>query len=152
MDDGEASRLADLTADLMMVIGRMKGSAQSWDREAVHPGTEYAVLDTILRHSRKTVPEIAAWRGVARQSVQSVVNNLIKAGLVGQRDNPDHKSSKILTLEDKGQRQYELVRDLLRKRYREKDAKLRKGDLEAAARVMTVIASTWGLDVGDEKD
>ncbi len=148
MNDAEASKLADLTADLMMVIGRMKGSVDYADIGSVHPGTQYAVLDTILRHGLKTVPEIALWRGVKRQSVQTVVNKLIEGGLLGLRENPEHKSSKLLHVEPAGKRQYELARERMRSRYQEKENPLQKGDLEAAARVMDVIASTWGLDVG----
>lgn len=152
MEKGEASQLTDLTADLMMVIGRMRGSVHHSDKAAVHPGTEYAVLDTILRHSCKTVPEIAAWRGVTRQSVQTVVNKLVEAGRLTQRENPVHKSSRLLQVEAAGMRQYELAREQMRARYREKESSLRKGDLEAAARVMAVIASTWGMDIGGETD
>lgn len=152
MNDAEASKLADLTADLMMVIGRMKGSANHNDAGGIHPGTQYAVLDTIVRHGRQTVPEIAVWRGVKRQSVQTVVNKLVEAGLLGLRENPDHKSSKLLHLEPAGKRQYELAREQMRSRYQDNEYTLQEGDLEAAARVMAVIASTWGLEVGSDTD
>lgn len=152
MEDANAIRIADLTADLMMVIGRMKGSVPNRDRGTVHPGTEYAVLDTILRYGCRTVPEIAARRGVTRQSVQAVVNKLIDAGLLSQRDNPEHKSSKLITVEDAGQERYERARGLMRERYRGRETELRKGDLEAAERVMALISSTWGLDGGNETE
>ncbi|MBM3596281.1 MAG: MarR family transcriptional regulator, partial [Alphaproteobacteria bacterium] len=96
MNTSDAIRLAHLTADLMMVNGRMKRSALHSDRELLHPGTEFAILDTIERHRCRTVPEIAAWRGVARQSVQAAVNKLIEASLVEQHDNPSHKLSSLL--------------------------------------------------------
>ena len=103
----DALKIANLTADLMMVIGRMKRSARNSDEQAVHPGTEFAILDTIQRHGCKTVPEIAAWRGVARQSVQSVVNKLVEAGLIQQKENPDHKLSPILVLAPAGLAHYD---------------------------------------------
>ena len=72
MNRSDSLRLAHLTADLMMVIGRMKRSARQADKELLHPGTEFAILDTIERHQCRTVPEIAAWRGVARRTANGM--------------------------------------------------------------------------------
>ena len=143
MKETDAQRLAELTADLMMVIGRMKRSARHSDKELLHPGTEFAILDTIERHLCRTVPEIAAWRGVARQSVQAAVNKLIEADLVEQHDNPNHKLSSLLGLTSEGKRHFGEVREVMQKRYLSGAALLEPGDLEAAERVMHVIARTW---------
>ena len=149
MNDTDAVKIANITADLMMVIGRMKRSARSSGKTSVHPGTEFAILDTICRHGCKTVPEIAAWRGVARQSVQSVVNKLLEAGLIGQKDNPEHKLSPILMLQPEGFSRYEKVREQLCRKYQATDASLSDGDIDAAARVIAVIAQTWGAATAD---
>jgi DNA-binding MarR family transcriptional regulator len=146
----DAVKIANLTADLMMVIGRMKRSARDPDGQAVHSGTEFAILDTIQRHGCKTVPEIAAWRGVARQSVQSVVNKLVDAGLILQKENPDHKLSPILVLSPEGRAHYDEARELMWAKYRSARPGLAEGDLEAAERVMAVIAQTWGAGPGDD--
>lgn len=144
MNKKDALKIANLTADLMMVIGRMKRSARDSDGHAIHPGTEFAILDTIQRHGCRTVPEIAAWRGVARQSVQSVVNKLVDTGLVHQKENPDHKLSPILVLAPDGHAHYDEVRELMCAKYRAARPGLADGDLEAAERVIAVIAQTWG--------
>lgn len=144
MNKADAHKIADLTADLMMVIGRMKRSARKTDGGALHPGTEFAILDTIQRHGCRTVPEIAAWRGVARQSVQAVVNQLLDAGLVEQRDNPDHKLSPLLLLTPGGLDHHRQVRELMCARYLALRPELNEGDIEAAQRVITAIARTWG--------
>lgn len=148
MNPADAMRLTELTADLMMAIGRMKRSARHGESDLVHPGTEYAILDTILRHGCRTVPEIAALRGVARQSVQTVVNKLIDAELIGQRPNPDHKLSNILVVEDKGLQHYEQARETMCARYLSTNWNLQASDLDAASRVVALIAATWG----DEAD
>src|SRR5262245_19394498 len=98
MDDETAGKLVALTTDLMMVFGRMKRAARAGEVGPVHPGTEFALLDTILRHGCRTVPEIAAWRGVTRQSVQAVVNKLIETEVLVYVENPNHKSSRRLQL------------------------------------------------------
>jgi DNA-binding MarR family transcriptional regulator len=146
MDDESARKLVSLTTDLMMVFGRMKRAARPGDTGPVHPGTEFAILDTILRHGCKTVPEIASWRGVTRQSVQAVVNKLIETDTLAYVDNPSHKSSKRLEPTARGLALYREVEDDMAGRYARLQANLHPGDVEAAARVMTLIAETWNLD------
>lgn len=132
----------------MMVIGRMKRSARNGDRDGLHPGTEFAILDTIQRHGCRTVPEIASWRGVARQSVQSVVNNLLDTGLLRQSGNPDHKLSPLLALTTEGLARHDRIREQMCERYLQHRPALREGDLAAAERVIAAIARTWG-EAGD---
>jgi DNA-binding MarR family transcriptional regulator len=145
----DALKIADLTADLMMVIGRMKRSARSTEGNDLHPGTEFAILDTVQRHGCRTVPEIAAWRGVARQSVQSVVNKLLEGKLIEQSDNPDHKLSPLLGLTVQGAIHYGQVRELMCARYSAVQPELNEGDLSAAERVIAAIAQTWGAGSRD---
>lgn len=145
MDDETAVKLWALTTDLMMVFGRMKRFAHISDPSAVHPGTEFAILDSILRYDCRTVPEIAIYRGVTRQSVQKVVNKLLDVQTLVYAENPSHKSSKYLQVTPGGLKVYQSVRAEMIGRYLRAEAGLRKGDVEAAARVMAVIANTWDL-------
>ena len=145
MDDETAGKLVALTTDLMMVFGRMKRAARAGDVGPVHPGTEFAILDTILRHGCRTVPEIATWRGVTRQSVQTVVNKLLETGVLAYTENPSHKSSKHLQVTPRGLEQYEHTRAYMMSRYSPLKSSLRPGDVEAAVRVMALVADTWDL-------
>ena len=146
MDDDSSRRLTELTADLMMVFGRMKRAARPGAGGPVHPGTEFAILDTIQRHGCKTVPEIAGWRGVARQSVQAVVNKLIETDTLAYAENPNHKSSKHLELTPRGHALYEKVRAQMTARYADLSSNLRPGDIEAAVRVLALVAETWHVE------
>lgn len=145
MDDETAGKLWALTADVMMVFGRMKRFAHVGDPGSVHPGTEFAILDTILRHGCRTVPEMAIFRGVTRQSVQKVVNKLIDVQTLVYAENPSHKSSRYLQVTPGGLKLYQNVKATMVGRYLRAEAGLRNGDVEAAARVMAVIADTWDL-------
>jgi DNA-binding MarR family transcriptional regulator len=146
MDDESSRRLTELTADLMMVFGRMKRAARLGAVGPVHPGTEFAILDTIQRHRCKTVPEIAGWRGVTRQSVQAVVNKLIETDTLAYAENPNHKSSKHLQLTPRGLNLYEEVRADMTSRYAGLKSNLRPGDIEAAVRVLALVAETWHVE------
>jgi DNA-binding MarR family transcriptional regulator len=143
MDDETAGKLVALTTDLMMVFGRMKRAARPGDVGPVHPGTEFAILDTIIRHDCKTVPEIANWRGVTRQSVQEVVNRLLEKETLGYAENPSHKSSKRLQVTPAGHARYLEVKADMTARYGRFQADLQPGDVDAAVRVMRLIADTW---------
>jgi len=145
MDDETAGQLVALTTDLMMVFGRMKRAARAGDVGPVHPGTEFAILDTIHRHGCKTVPAIASWRGVTRQSVQAVVNKLLEADTLAYAENPSHKSSRHLQLTPRGQALYRDVRANMVGRYAHLQSSLRAGDVDAAVRVIALIAETWEL-------
>lgn len=143
MDKDTAAKLVALTTDLMMVFGRMKRAARPGDVGPVHPGTEFAILDTILRHGCRTVPEIASWRGVTRQSVQAVVNKLVELDVLVHVENPNHKSSKRLEATPRGLEQYAHTQADMMSRYTPLNSSLKPGDLEAAVRVMALIAETW---------
>jgi DNA-binding MarR family transcriptional regulator len=146
MDKDTAAKLVALTTDLMMVFGRMKRAARPGDVGPVHPGTEFAILDTILRHGCRTVPEIASWRGVTRQSVQAVVNKLVELDVLVHVENPNHKSSKRLEATARGVEQYAHTQAVMMARYTPLKSGLKPGDLEAAVRVMALIAETWDQD------
>ena len=151
MDDETAGKLVALNTDLMMVFGRMKRAARagSGDAGPVHPGTEFAILDTILRHGCRTVPEIAGWRGVTRQSVQEVVNKLLDKDTLSYVENPGHKSSRLLQVTPAGQALYRQVEGMLMARFSRLQASLQPGDVDAAVRVIKLIADTWDLK-GDD--
>lgn len=55
-----------------------------------------AVLESVIEGGPKTVPEMARARPVSRQHIQTLVNELLAAGLVEFRDNPAHRRSKLV--------------------------------------------------------
>jgi DNA-binding MarR family transcriptional regulator len=143
MDEMRARKLLDLTGSLLMVVGRMKRHAHADNPDAVNPGTEFAILETIMKYGQKTVPSIAAFRGVSRQSVQKVVNKMLETKLLVYTENPNHKSSRHLHVTDKGVTQYQGVEVQMVERYMARQVDLSEGDLEAAERVLQTIAEAW---------
>jgi DNA-binding MarR family transcriptional regulator len=143
-------QLVELTADLMLVFGRMKRAALAApgaEGDVVHRGTEFAILDTVLRHKKRTVPDIAIWRGVKRQSVQAVVNKLVEAGSLRLTDNPKNRSSKYIEVTEFGLERYERITHTLIGRYASMSDSLRGDDLEGARRILAFMAGTF--DVAD---
>jgi DNA-binding MarR family transcriptional regulator len=55
-----------------------------------------------IRSEAKSVSDIARERGLARQSVQRVINTLKRQGYVRFRDNPRHARAKLVEITPKG--------------------------------------------------
>ncbi len=69
--------------------------------EGMTAGTR-AVLEFLKRNGPHTVPQIANARGVTRQRIQTLANELLDAGLVTTEENPAHKRSVHVVLTDRG--------------------------------------------------
>jgi DNA-binding MarR family transcriptional regulator len=60
------------------------------------------------------VAHIARDMGLARQSVQRLVNELVEAGLVDLTENPHHKRAKLVCLSDSGRTTFAAIHKLQR--------------------------------------
>lgn len=65
-------------------------------------GGTWSLLQLLATEGPKTVPEIAALRGVTRQHIQVTANELAGKKLIRFADNPAHKRSKRLVITPKG--------------------------------------------------
>ncbi len=75
--------------------------------QAIHGGSPLAgglrgVLLNLLEDGDQTVPALAQRRPVSRQHIQTLVNELLRDGLVIRKSNPAHKRSKLVALTPKG--------------------------------------------------
>lgn len=57
-----------------------------------------------IQDTSKSVSDIARERGLARQSVQRIVNALKRQGYVRLTDNPRHQRAKLVALTEKGRK------------------------------------------------
>lgn len=63
----------------------------------------WSVLRLLKINGVQTVPQIARYRYVPRQSVQKLANEMLKDGVIEFINNPAHKRSKLLRLTPKGE-------------------------------------------------
>jgi DNA-binding MarR family transcriptional regulator len=70
-----------------------------------------AVLDYLQAQGPTPVPRIARSRGVSRQHIQTIVNDLLDEGLVELRDNPAHRRSCLVALTAVGDATIAGIRD-----------------------------------------
>jgi DNA-binding MarR family transcriptional regulator len=66
------------------------------------PAAQRGVMESLGRRGDKTVSQLAGQRGVSRQHVQVIVNQLMDKGLVIAVDNPAHRRSPLIRLTDEG--------------------------------------------------
>lgn len=66
-----------------------------------------AVLERVHDAGPQTVPDIARWFSVARQGVQTLVDEMKRLGYLTAQPNPTHKRSHLITLTDEGRLAFE---------------------------------------------
>jgi len=80
----------------------MAERADDYLRESGLSAADRAVLEFLYPDEELTVPDIARRYQVSRQHVQVTVNRLLEQGLLRADDNPRHKRSPLLHLDDLG--------------------------------------------------
>lgn len=95
----EAYRL--LIADVYQLAGLSRHTAEGIARAEGQSTARWHVL-SVLSERPITVSDAARRLGLARQSVQRVVNELMAEGLVVRSDNPDDARAPLVRLSDAG--------------------------------------------------
>ena len=71
----------------------------------------WSVLRLLKLKGAQTVPQIARYRYVPRQSVQKLANEMLEDGVIELVNNPAHKRSKLLRLTPKGDAVFQELSD-----------------------------------------
>jgi DNA-binding MarR family transcriptional regulator len=75
----------------------------------------WSVLRLLKLNGPQTVPQIARYRYVPRQSVQKLANEMLADGVIELVNNPAHKRSKLLRLTPKGEAVFAELSDRIAK-------------------------------------
>ena len=112
--------------------------------EELHSGSgitapQRAVLEFIHRQGSATVPTIARARGVTRQHIQTISNELRSLDLIEAQQNPAHQRSPMIVLTDDGHQTIDRIlereRDYLTSHVGDLDA----NQLRAAAQTLSTF-------------
>lgn len=98
----------------------------------------------IQRDGPQTVPVLAASRYVSRQIIQTQVNELIEAGLMKAKANPEHKRSSLIDLTAKGRRSVEQMQKAELQFLKELDWLPNAKDLNTCREVLDAIYGKLG--------
>ncbi|MFT4278917.1 MAG: MarR family winged helix-turn-helix transcriptional regulator [Rhodopseudomonas sp.] len=102
---------------LVLEVFRLNGALIRFGDALVKPlgltSARWQVLGSVA-HGRGTfsVARLADNMGLARQSVQRIVDELAEAGLVGFAPNPAHKRAKLVALTPRGERVFKQASEL----------------------------------------
>jgi DNA-binding MarR family transcriptional regulator len=99
MDGVEAYRL--LIADVYELAGISRRTSEKLANDAGQTAARWHVL-SVLSDGPRTVPAAARRLGLATQSVQRVVTDLVASGHLEARPNPDHARAPLVALTKKG--------------------------------------------------
>ena len=99
MDEVEAYRL--LIADVYELAGISRRTSEKLANAAGQTAARWHVL-SVLSDGPRTVPAAARRLGLATQSVQRVVTDLIASGHLTAQPNPDHARAPLVALTGKG--------------------------------------------------
>jgi DNA-binding MarR family transcriptional regulator len=103
---------ADQLTDLILEIFRVNGRLLEVGDDLVAPlgitSARWQVLGAIATSAAPlSVAQVARNMGLARQSVQRLVNEMTGQGLVCLETNPHHQRAKLVTLTEAGRRVFE---------------------------------------------
>lgn len=99
-EDLVAHRL--LIAEVYELAGESRRSSETQTRELGQTAARWNVL-SVVSDGPRTVASAARRLGLARQSVQRVVDDLVAAGQLERRGNPDHARAPLIALTPQGQ-------------------------------------------------
>lgn len=102
-------------------------------------GGTWGLLRILAEGGPTTVPRIADLRGVTRQRIQQIVDELADAGLVVLADNPRHRRSRLVTLTREGRRRFDVVDARVRAAAVEHTRAIASADLGAAVRSLEAL-------------
>lgn len=139
-----ASQANKATNDLIVEVFRLNGllvmTADKLVSKFGLTGARWQVLGAIvLSGTPETVARLARNMGLARQSVQRVVNEMVAEGMLVLRDNPHHQRAKLVGLTKKGEAAFEAALELQEPWVRALSAGISKKRLVDAREVLASI-------------
>ena len=113
----------------------------------------WQVLGTVaMAPTPQPVAHIARDMGLARQSVQRLVNELVDAGLVDLKDNPHHKRAKLICLSEAGRRSFDAIHKLQRPWVDGLAEGLETEKIAIAAEVLQSLRARLEQQLGDQAE
>jgi len=103
----------DLVLTLFRLNGLLIAEGDAMTKALGLTHARWKVIGAIaLSSAGLTVPGIARVLGQSRQAVQRITDVMVADGILVYTDNPKHKRSALVTLSEKGQDTYTLLREV----------------------------------------
>jgi DNA-binding MarR family transcriptional regulator len=109
----------------------------------VTPGMRL-LMASLADGGAQTVPDLARERSFSRQHVQTMVNDLLAAGLAETRPNPAHRRSPLIALTDEGARRLRLIQERETQLLARAAPAVSQADIAAAMRLFDALEYDLG--------
>jgi DNA-binding MarR family transcriptional regulator len=107
---GSPDAVYALIVEVRRLFHRLANATDALHADLGVSAAQRAVLEALAPIGAISVPTLARRKGVTRQHIQVLSNQLEAAGLVQARPNPDHHRSPLLELSPDGKRAFETIR------------------------------------------
>lgn len=111
----------------------------------------YGILADLNRLGPQSIPALLQERAVSRQSIHRMIKSLESQELVEYIDNPKHKSSKLISLTDKGTLYYLDRAKIVNAVISEVSQDLSRNDVRAAMKTMLSIRDGFDAFIAKTK-
>jgi DNA-binding MarR family transcriptional regulator len=102
--------LAELVVEIFRLNGALLSQGDRMTQDLGMSSSRWQVLGAVELVGRPlSVSQVARNMGLARQSVQRLVNELNTDGFVALADNPDHRRAKLIVPTAKGRKVYQEI-------------------------------------------
>lgn len=91
------------TREVALLFFRMRQAATEYLGQGRHSSGRRSILKSLGDLGPHTVPQMARARGVSRQHIQRIVDELRRDGLVDRAPNPAHRRSLLIELTAEGE-------------------------------------------------
>lgn len=95
-----------------------------------------AVLRLLALEGEQTVPQLAQLRGVSRQRIQKIVDEMQEDGMAESVENPAHRRSRLIRLSKKGKRDFDQRMDGFMEYISQFETKLTMAEIKTVTEVL----------------
>lgn len=141
-----AEDLSALADELLAAFFDLRAAGQRIGAVAESGGGTWGLMRTIAEEGPVTMADFARRRGVSRQYIQKIANELIARGHLAFESNPKHRRSGLLVLTPSGKRE---LRDVSARIQRQLAAWARELDGRAVATTTRTISEFRRLIAGE---
>jgi DNA-binding MarR family transcriptional regulator len=135
--------LSQVVDEVRLLCNVMAQATEQLHKEEPVTVSMGAVLAFLARSGPATVPTVARDRGVTRQHVQALVNDLLELRLVSLDENPAHRRSVLVCLKPRGRRLLKRIEQRERKFFSRLDLKVGPDDLRRTGKTLRGIREAF---------
>ena len=109
MTDPHKTRLYAMIVEIRGAFNELASASDAVTAPLGLTAAERAVLEYLVRDGAATIPDIARAKSVSRQHIQKLADGLVGKGHAVYRDNPAHKRSQLLEVNEQGAELFRVI-------------------------------------------